>query len=502
MEPGTIGNLFENKCDIFQERTALTIQSPEGVKTIGYDRYRSVTRALASGMRKRGLRPGQRVAILGPSEPERCFVFFAIQLCGAVDVSFDETLVAEKQAFLLRKTRCGICFVPDAAVARQLATLLAGVTFYLLTWRRSGPFESLGELTGFTGGQLRDPGPVTWHTARLNDDPASIVFKRIGLRGTRPEGIVLTHRNILKNLEAVHASIPATENDSLQLTAPLWHTMGRFGILFALWNGANLVLSADDTMIADLATFRPTMALAPPEHFEQLYTRLINGNGTDQTRKILIRKAYFFAAGWSNWAERVLAGQRLLFRTENQFTDPLRILTALAVLVFLAPIKLIGDLTVGGRIRKRLGGRLRAILTGGSSLAFAIDQFFQSVNVAVLEGYWMTETGFMVACRALEYTGQRSRLTPRTVGPVLPGFELKLIDHRDEDVSHIPGNPGRVFVRGESVMQGYFSNPPGTAEVLDSNGWFRTADRARLTINGELQILRPRGLPRDLRIED
>ena len=61
------------------------------------------------------------------------------------------------------------------------------------------------------------------------------------------------------------------------------------------------------------------------------------------------------------------------------------------------------------------------MLTGGSPLPFAMDQFFQSLGVAVLEGYWMAEAAHMAACRRLEFTGQRSRLTPRTVGPVLAG---------------------------------------------------------------------------------
>ena len=504
MENRTLGELFENKCSIFRERPALYFHRPEGIGELGYDRYRKLTRAAAHGLHRIGLEPGMRAAILGSTSVDRCLAFFAVQLCGAVDVSFDETLAEDKTVYLLKHTECRFCFVEDPERARRLARKTSGVTFVLLGWNKQNGDRTpnLADLTGFKDGRFEDPGKVRWHRERLYDDPASIVFKRVNLRQERPRGIVLTHRNIIANLAGIHAAMPANENDTMILTPPLWHAMGRFGLLFALWNGAGVLLSTDDRFYDDLLHFQPTHALAPPEHFASLYERLIEGDGRDDTMRIILRKFYFYTAALLNWSRRVLSGQRLLFRTSNQVTDPIRMLSALSLAVFTLPLKKLGDMTLGKEIQARLGGRLRVIITGGSPLRFAIDQFFQSLNVAVLEGYWMTEAGHMAACRVLPFTGQRSRRTPRTVGPLLSGLELKLINNRDEDVSHIPGNPGVIFIRGDSIMQGYYREAAFTSEVLDENGWFRTGDRGRLTINGELQLLRRRGLPRDFRIED
>lgn len=504
MERGTLGELFETKCSIFEERPAVYFRKTQGIAEISYRRYRRLCRAVARGLQKRGLKPGARVGILAGSTLDRCIAFFSVQLCGAVDVGFDETLADEKTAGILKKTGCKFCLIADESRAQRLERLLpVGFVIILLRWKASasGRFLTLSDLGDFTGGQLPDPGPVEGYRKRLFDDPASIVFKRVDLRSPDPRAVVLTHRNIVRNLAGVHTAIPSTENETMLLTPPLWHAMGRFGVLFSLWNGASVLLSREDRFQIDLVEFRPSMVIAPPEHFVNLHDSLMEGDGRDSTRRIVFRKAYFYLAALFNWSIRVLGGQRLLFRTMNQGSDPLRMIAALGLVICIAPFKFLGDFTLGAEARRRLGGRLRALVTGGSSLPFALDQFFQSLNVAVLEGYWMTESAHMAACRMLQFTGQRARLTPRTVGPVLPGLELKLINHRDEDVSHIPGNAGTLYIRGDSVMQGYFQEPAGTAEVLDENGWLCLGDRGRLTINGELQILGRQGRPRDFRIE-
>jgi long-chain acyl-CoA synthetase len=168
---------------------------------------------------------------------------------------------------------------------------------------------------------------------------------------------------------------------------------------------------------------------------------------------------------------------------------------ALLVLGLLWPGKFIGDTLLRFAVRRRLGGRLRAVLSGGAALGEALEDLFRMLRIPILQSYWLTEAGFVVASRTLEFTGQERRLAAGTVGPALPGFELKILDDRGEDVSNVPGTEGYIFLRGPSVMQGYFHDPEQTASVLDPHGWLRTGDRGRLTTAGDLQLMGKSGRP-------
>lgn len=126
------------------------------------------------------------------------------------------------------------------------------------------------------------------------------------------------------------------------------------------------------------------------------------------------------------------------------------------------------------------------------------EDLFRMLGIPVLQGYWLTEAAHIVACRTLEFTGQEERLAASTVGPALPGVELKIVDHRGEDVSNVPGAEGQILVRSGSIMQGYFRDPALTGDVLGESGWLRTGDRGRLTPGGDLVLLGKEGRPAGL----
>jgi long-chain acyl-CoA synthetase len=117
-----------------------------------------------------------------------------------------------------------------------------------------------------------------------------------------------------------------------------------------------------------------------------------------------------------------------------------------------------------------LGGRIRLAISGGAPLSPQIARIFLAFGVPVLQGYGLTETSPVVAVNRLDDN------RPQTVGPPLPGVEVKL-SARDE-----------LLVRAPSVMQGYWQNAAATAGVIDREGWFHTGDLARLEPGGHISI--------------
>lgn len=121
--------------------------------------------------------------------------------------------------------------------------------------------------------------------------------------------------------------------------------------------------------------------------------------------------------------------------------------------------------------------------SGGTALVTAIaDRWKTLTHVGVSEGYGLTETSPVVCSNPRGSYGRMG-----TVGLPVPGTALKVID--DEGNELPVGERGELCVKGPQVMKGYWKRPEATAEVLDSDGWFRTGDIAVIDQDGYTSIV-------------
>ena len=130
----------------------------------------------------------------------------------------------------------------------------------------------------------------------------------------------------------------------------------------------------------------------------------------------------------------------------------------------------LADKLVLGKVRARMGGRMRYAVSGGAPLAPEIAEFFQACGLTILEGYGMTE------CTTAATMNRPGGNRIRTVGPALPGIELRI----EED--------GEILIRGDNVFGGYYRNPEATAETLTEDGWLRSGDIGVIDEDGYLSI--------------
>jgi long-chain acyl-CoA synthetase len=272
-----------------------------------------------------------------------------------------------------------------------------------------------------------------------------------------PKGVVLTHANIASNILATQDLFPFGSADVGFSFLPLSHVFERMLDYFYFWCGVSIAFPETlETMPQDLVEVRPTVLAVVPRVLERIHDRI-----QSTLRESPAAKRKLFA-----WALEV--GRRTLpYELEGrQPPGGLRAKRAVAAAL------------VYSKVRARMGGRVRAMISGAAPLRRELAEFFFSVGLPVYEGYGLTETSPVVA---VNYPGH---VKLGTVGPVIPGVEVRL----GEVIEDEEGGSGReILVRGPNVTPGYYRDEQANREAF-SDGWLHTGDLGALDADGYLSI--------------
>ena len=121
-------------------------------------------------------------------------------------------------------------------------------------------------------------------------------------------------------------------------------------------------------------------------------------------------------------------------------------------------------------MKNRLGGRLRLGVSGGAPLAKEIGELFHALDILIIEGWGLTE------CTTAASVNRPNRFRFGTVGPALPGFEVRAAED------------GELLIRSETVFAGYYKDEEATREVLGDDGWLRSGDVGSIDEDGFIHI--------------
>jgi long-chain acyl-CoA synthetase len=295
---------------------------------------------------------------------------------------------------------------------------------------------------------------------RLNpvagDDLACIIYTS-GTLG-RPKGVMLSHYNILSNIQALHERVPVTPEDRAISALPAWHIFEGAAKLFWLLAGAECFYSKIPDLPRTFEEQKPTMMPSVPRIWEAFYKRVIRNIDKETPLKRAMVKGLLAVA--------VDHGRR------TGAADPLRLLEA--------PFHALLDRTAFSPLREKIGGRLKYALSGGGKLPRHLDDFFHAAGIEILEGYGLTETSPIVAARA---PGARELYT---VGRPLRDVRVRIVD--PVSGAELPaGAEGLILVKGPNVMKGYYKDEEETRRTV-SGGWLNTGDKGILDEEGRLAI--------------
>jgi long-chain acyl-CoA synthetase len=292
----------------------------------------------------------------------------------------------------------------------------------------------------------KDAGTVK-HVNTDGGKLASIIYTS-GTTG-RPKGVMLSHQNMLTNAHAALQCFTPTSQDLFLSFLPLSHTLERTaGYYLTVMCGAQVAFARSVQQLAeDLQTIRPTLLISVPRIYERVYAAIKQklAEGPPARRKLF---EFAVQVGWARFEHQQGRGP----------WKPSFLLWPLLKKL------------VAAKVMARLGGRLRASVSGGAALSPEIAKLFIGLGLPVLQGYGLTETSPVVSTNRIEDN------LPASIGKVIPGVEVKV------------GEKDALLVKGPNVMLGYWNNPEATKAMFTADGWLNTGDTARIDSEGRIYI--------------
>ncbi|MUN62040.1 AMP-binding protein [Kocuria sediminis] len=404
-----------------------------GARTSYADLGRQVERA-AEGLRRLGVRRGDRVAIVLPNCPQHIVAFYAVLRLGAVVVEHNPLYTEQELRHQFEDHGARVAIVWDRAaervrslgadlpvdtvVAVDITAAMPRVQRMALRLPLPAARASRAQLTGPAPGtipwrELVAAQPIAVDHPRPTAHDLALLQYTSGTTGL-PKGAMLTHRNLESNALMGRHWLDSTEDEVVHGVLPLFHAFGlTLGVTFAMSLGAKLVLFPTvrtDLVLGAMKRSRPTVLPAVPPVYE-----------------------------------------KLLDAAQEQRTD----LQGISVAV-----------------------------SGAMSLPVPlVERWEQATGGILIEGYGLTECSPLVACNPLNDSRRAG-----SIGVPFPSTEIRLVD--PETLEDVPrGHEGELWVRGPQVFQGYWKRPDETARTLSADGWLRTGDIVTVDDAGFLRVV-------------
>ena len=409
---------------------------------------------LAAGLLSLGIESEDRVGIAAGTRYEWILADLAIMSAAAATTTVYPSTNSDDTSYILSDSECRIVFAEDDdQVAKlrehksELPHLMKVVTFDGAT---DGDWVlGLDDLAALGESYLAEhPGVLEDIAKSIAPDQLATLIYTSGTTG-RPKGVRLRHRSWVYEGEAIKVQDILDETDLQFLWLPMAHSFGKVLLSAQLACGfATAIDGRVEKIVENLGVVKPTFMGAAPRIFEKAHGRIV----TMQQSEGGLKEKLF------NRAFAVGLEVDTLVREGKSVPMALKLQHGLF------------DKLVFSKVRDRFGGRVRFFISGAAALNQEIAEWFHAAGIVILEGYGLTE------CSAGGFVNHPDQYKFGTVGPVLPGAEVKL------------GDGDEVLIRGPHVMEGYHNLPEETAKTLTEDGWLKTGDKGALDEDGFLTI--------------
>ncbi len=469
----TLLSIFAAQVERNARKTALRYRSGGIWRGRSWSEWQRSAEELASALIAYGVAPGDRVAILSSTRIRWVEADLGILHAGAATVPIYPTLLADMVGEILRDSAARVIIAEDPVQlakvlsAGPLPALERAIVFDRVS-RLARPDEA-GRLDVAVSDVVPEDRPLPVHTfeearatgrermreaagefdarrADVRPDTLAAVYYTSGTSG-EPKGVELTHDNFVFETEELRDVMPVGPTDEQLLFLPLAHIVAKLTVMLQLRVGYVTSFAGSMEQAADdCAEVRPTFIVGVPRVYEKIQEAIVDTG----TRTGDVQQRVF---AWAMDVGRRVSALRLEGKEPGTMLSLQR--RSAERLVF-------------SRVKERLGGRIRFMLSGAAPLAAETAEFFHAIDLLILEGYGLTES-----------TGASTLNLPHryrfgTVGVPLPNVSVRV------------ASDGEIQLRGRSITRGYWGTRD--PDALTADGWLRTGDIGFLDDGGFLTI--------------
>ena len=436
----TIAEKFKQVLAEYGSHTAVAFLVDDEYKKVSYNQLNNYRLRIAHTWKKYGWKKEEKVAVMLPNSLEWIISDLAAATLGLVFVPIHTTFSEEYIKKVIQHSGAKYLVIHVDFLAKHEQAIKALNLEKIVMVGKSYKIPNKVEQWPF----LEEEKEVEDIKDQVSDDSLHTLIYTSGTTGD-PKGVMLSHRNLVINVDSAKRIVPIAHDDRFFSFLPLSHAFERTaGYYAAIFSGASIYFArSTQTIIDDIKKAKPTIINSVPRIFERIYGKVFDKIENGST----LKKKMFFK------------GLKLaVLKRKNQLK------WWEAINWFLL------DVIVLNKIRAIFGGRLRMAISGGASLDLKIIRFFDNLGLQLIEGYGLTETSPIIAVNSLE----NSRFG--TVGHALDCNQIKISDKKE------------ILVNGENVMLGYYQNQAMTDEIIH-DGWINTGDLGFIDKEGFLTIV-------------
>jgi long-chain acyl-CoA synthetase len=419
------------------DRIALSDLTTYPIPRVTYSQLVDNVLRFGTALQNLGLKERSHLAVIGENRVQWSIAYLTAMCFNMVIVPIDKNLTSNEILNILYESDT------EAVVfSENYETMLRYDTHAVKKLKLFIGMDFLAEKKGFLSmKELIDntKAPDISQLPKINPNEMTEIIFTSGSVG-RAKGVMLTQKNLSANLMAMRRMILIDESDTFLSVLPIHHTYEcTCGLLCPLYSGATVYYARSlKTVADDLNKVHATILLGVPLLFDKMFKRIYLTINSDKIKSKIMKPLIkisdvFKKVGWKSF-------KRLIF----------------------------------GELHHKFGGAIKLFIAGGAAPDPLVAKGLREFGFSFLQGYGLTETSPIVALN------QRDNFKDDAAGIPLQGIEIKIVNKDAEGI-------GEIYVKGDSVMPGYYKNPRLTEESFD-DGWFKTGDLGMMDSDGFLHI--------------
>jgi len=410
--------------------------------------YIDKANALSRTLLDLGIKPNDKIAIItNRNRTEWHITDIGIMQLGAQTVPIYDSTSKIELEYIFNHAEVKFCFVATetlynkvSEISSKIPTLKKIISFDIIPNK-----TSLNDLVEI-GNNLRNQIEVDAIKKTVkSSDLATIIYTS----GTtdKPKGVMLSHSNIISNIDACLSIIPVFKNNVNSLSfLPVSHIFERVILYIYQVSGISIYFAESmETIPADLAYVKPHILTVVPRLLEKIHDKIIEkGNELSSIKKRIFNWAIKIGYDFEPYGQNGKSYERDLYRARK--------------LIF-------------KKWKEVFGGNVEAMYCGSAKLQTRLVRIYNAAGIPVFDGYGLTETSPVISVNT----------------PFENGLKIGTIGKPVKNVEVIIAEDGEILSKGPNNMLGYYKNEEKT-EASFVNGYFKTGDLGKIDDDGFLYI--------------